>query len=111
MSHPVLVVCTADLCRAPVAAGLQRRALDAASGGRSTWVVSSAQTSLVRARLDRSTVATAAAVEVDLSAKVLRHVDSEVLRSVGADLTLTISLACPRRTRTTTFCRGTLHSK
>jgi protein-tyrosine phosphatase len=92
LTHRLLVVCTANVCRSPVAAALLRRALDAAPDG-SSWHVSSAGTSPVRAPLDPNTIAAAAAIGIDVAGHASRHLDAEVLRNDGTDLVLTMTRA------------------
>jgi protein-tyrosine phosphatase len=94
MSRRLLVVCTANVCRSPVASGLLQRALGPPSTtDPETWTVSSAGTALVRAVPDANTVAAAAAVGLDLQAHVPRHLDREILHRDGADLVLTMTRA------------------
>jgi protein-tyrosine phosphatase len=89
MTRHVLVVCTANVCRSPVAAGLLARHL---RGRRDPdgqeWVVSSAGTADVEATVDGSTIAAAAAVGIDLAGHRRRRVDRRVLATDGADLVL-----------------------
>lgn len=94
MTRRLLVVCTANVCRSPVAAALLARALH---GRRDVdghdWAVSSAGTGEYRAELDSGTVKAAAAVGVDLSTHRSRVVDREVLAVDGADLVITMARA------------------
>lgn len=91
MTRHLLVVCTANVCRSPVAERLLARALaDEAGADEERWVVTSAGTGRYQASVDRSTVEAAADVGVDMSAHVPRQIDRTVLAADGADLVLTM---------------------
>ena len=90
MERRVLVVCTANLCRSPVAAALLTRQLAGAVDveGRS-WSVASAGTTAHRAELDPDTVAAAASLGIEIGdhrSRVLSPADVE-----AADLVLTMT--------------------
>jgi protein-tyrosine phosphatase len=94
MTRRLLVVCTANVCRSPVAEQLlaQRLArLQDSDGER--WTVRSAGTSNVRAAPDPNTAAAAAAAGIDVTAHTARHLDASILRHDGADLTLVMTRA------------------
>ncbi len=92
MTSRVLVVCTANVCRSPVAERLlQRRLGGVADAERPPWVVRSAGTSTIRAAFDQRTHIAAAALGVDLSDHVPRHLDRQVLDDDGADLVVTMT--------------------
>jgi protein-tyrosine phosphatase len=90
VERQVLVVCTANLCRSPVAAALLARQLEGmvdVDGRR--WTVASAGTTSHRADADPDTVAAASAVGLELGehrARVLGAADVD-----GADLILTMT--------------------
>jgi protein-tyrosine phosphatase len=94
MSPRVLVVCTANVCRSPVAAGLLRRALTSRpTAAGKDWIVASAGTAPVRADVDPNTIAAAAAIGLDVRHHIARHLDREILHRDGADLVLTMTRA------------------
>ena len=86
----VLIVCTANVCRSPVAAALLERALRASSD---EWTVRSAGTSPVRAALDPNTIAAAAAAGIPIDTHASRHLDRTIVQTDGADLVLTMTRA------------------
>jgi protein-tyrosine phosphatase len=86
-SRRLLVVCTANVCRSPVVAGL----LAARLGER--WVVTSAGVSAIAAVADRPTLDVARGAGVDLSGHRSRRLDRQVLADDGADLVVTMSRA------------------
>jgi protein-tyrosine phosphatase len=87
-------VCTANVCRSPVAAALLQRALDTATTTRDqAWSVSSAGTSPVRVPLHPNTVAAAADARLTIGKHVPRLLDRSILRRDGADLVLTMTRA------------------
>jgi protein-tyrosine phosphatase len=90
MTGRILVVCTANVCRSPVAAGLLQRALGSSDDA---WSVRSAGTASFRAALDPNTVAAAADAGLDLATHVPRHLGRDVLQHDGADLVLTMTRA------------------
>jgi protein-tyrosine phosphatase len=92
MTGHILVVCTANVCRSPVAADLLQRALRATTGDEA-WSVRSAGTAPIRVPLDSNTLAAAAAVGLHLGEHVPRHLERDVLRRDGVDLVLTMSRA------------------
>jgi len=88
----MLVVCTANVCRSPVAERLLRRAI----GGRvdahgDEWVVTSAGTAAGSAPLDRHTITAAAEAGIGLSDHVPRRADPDVVATDGADLVVTMA--------------------
>jgi protein-tyrosine phosphatase len=89
MTGRILVVCTANVCRSPVAAGLLKRALPTVDA----WSVRSAGTASFRVPLDPNTVTAAADVGIDIGAHVPRVLDREILHGDGADLVLTMTRA------------------
>jgi protein-tyrosine phosphatase len=94
MSGHILIVCTANVCRSPVAAALLQRALDATTApGDPAWAVRSAGTSSIRVPLDANTVAAAAEAGLTVGDHVPRPVDRSIVARDGADLVLTMSRA------------------
>lgn len=92
----VLVVCTANVCRSPSAARLLQRRLDELSATGERWMVTSAGTSSVRARMDDNTIAAARVLGIDLGDHRARHLDADILRRDGADVVLTMARAHTR---------------
>lgn len=90
-SRTVLVVCTANVCRSPSAAGLLQRRLRELPALDGPWTVTSAGTSSVRARMDAHTVGAAGQRGVDLTGHRARHLDAEILHRDGADLVVTMT--------------------
>lgn len=92
MTRRLLVICTANVCRSPVAERLLGRAL---SGRRDSngieWTVTSAGTGQYSASLDPSTVAAAAGAGIDISGHRSRVLDRDILAADGADLVLTMT--------------------
>lgn len=88
----MLVVCTANVCRSPVAERLLARALAkvVVSDGRG-WVVTSAGTGQYSAEMDPGTVSAAAEVGVDLGGHTSRTLDRAMLADDGADLVVTMT--------------------
>jgi protein-tyrosine phosphatase len=84
----ILVVCTANVCRSPVAEHLLQRHLD---GRAVAAVVRSAGTHGGHTAVHRHTARAAEGVGVDLADHVSRPLDREVLRSDGADLVVTMT--------------------
>ena len=94
MTRRLLVVCTANVCRSPVAQRLLARRLEELQDfDGEPWAVRSAGTSNVRATADPNTAKAAAAVGIDVSAHTARHLDAAILREDGADLTLVMTRA------------------
>jgi len=87
-----LVVCTANVCRSPVAERALRRRLgglrdvDGAS-----WRVVSAGTAEVRAEVDKATRAAAVEVGLDVDDHIRRRVDRQLLQTEPPDLVLTMT--------------------
>ena len=79
----VLFVCTANICRSPVAERVLQRHLESAG-----WdvVVRSAGTHASRLTVHRDTLAAAATMGIDLADHVSRAVDRPLLHDDGADL-------------------------
>lgn len=88
----VLVVCTANVCRSPVAQRLLARALAGVSTGDGRgWVVTSAGTGQYNAGMDPGTVAAATAVGIELGDHTSRTLDRDLLDRDGADLVVTMT--------------------
>lgn len=87
-SPNVLVVCTANVCRSPVAEQLIRRDLPASTGLVS---VTSAGTHGGRNEVHSDTVAAAAAVGADISAHRSRRLTRRLLDVEGADLVVAMA--------------------
>ncbi|WP_116997647.1 hypothetical protein [Desertimonas flava] len=88
----LLVVCTANVCRSPVAQRLLARALEGVGTGDGRgWVVTSAGTGRYSAGMDPGTVSAAAAVGVDLADHTSRTIDRSILGTDGADLVVTMT--------------------
>lgn len=85
-----LIVCTANVCRSPVAAALLARRLGYVvdTDGQS-WIVRSAGIGAFDAPLDRDTLAAAAALDLDLSQHQPQPVDAAMLAE--ADLVVTMT--------------------
>ncbi len=90
VTRRLLVVCTANVCRSPVAERLLRRALshDVEGDG---WSIASAGTGRYAAGLDPNTIRAAADVGIDVSAHRPRLLDRDILADDGADLVLTMT--------------------
>jgi protein-tyrosine phosphatase len=84
----VLAVCTANICRSPVAERVLRRHLSAAG-----WdvTVRSAGTHGGRLPVHRDTLAAAAGAGIDLSDHVSRALDRSLLHEDGADLVVAMT--------------------
>jgi protein-tyrosine phosphatase len=92
MMRRALIVCTANVCRSPVAERLLRRAIsDRPDVDGRAWSIASAGTSPLRSRVDRHTIAAAAAVGLDLGGHQPRPLDANVLATDGADLVLVMA--------------------
>jgi protein-tyrosine-phosphatase len=90
VERQVLVVCTANLCRSPVAAALLARELDGlvdVDGRR--WTVASAGTTAHRAIADPDTTAAAASMGVDVSEHRSRVVGTADIDRADLILTMT----------------------
>jgi protein-tyrosine phosphatase len=87
-----IVVCTANVCRSPVAAALLERALAERRDvdGRS-WAFTSAGISPLEAPLDPNTVAAAASAGLELADHRPRQLDTATLAADGADLVLVMA--------------------
>lgn len=84
-----LIVCTANVCRSPVAARLLQRAIaDRRDVDGRSWVITSAAIAPLIAPMDANTIRAAADVGVDLTEHRPRHLDPSVLATDGADLVL-----------------------
>jgi protein-tyrosine phosphatase len=89
MVRRALVVCTANVCRSPVAERLLTQRLDSrVDPDGEPWVVTSAGTADVVARLDPNTVTVATEAGLDLADHRPRVLTAEVLATDGADLVL-----------------------
>ncbi len=98
MSAKVLVVCTANVCRSPMAAGLLASHLRAA--GHSV-IVTSAGTQSVRLGVDRVAVDELRERGIDISGHQPRAFDGAMLEAEGADLIITMTRAHLRVVATT----------
>lgn len=92
VSRRLLVVCTANVCRSPVA----ERLLSREFGGvvdidGETWVVTSAGTGQHTAELDRNTVAAADDIGINLRTHKSRWLNREILSTDGADLVVAMA--------------------
>jgi protein-tyrosine phosphatase len=86
----LLVVCTANLCRSPVVAGLlTRKFQDVVDLDGRAWVVASAGTSEFRGAPEPDTLAAAARLGVDISAHVSRRLTAADV--AAADLIVTMT--------------------
>jgi protein-tyrosine phosphatase len=89
-----LVVCTANVCRSPVAARLLQRAIeDRQDVDGLSWMITSAAIAPPIAPMDANTISAAAEVGVDLSEHRPRQLDASVLATDGADLVLVMERA------------------
>lgn len=88
MPARVLVVCTANVCRSPMAEGLLRHHLDRAGADA---VITSAGTHGGRLPVDPDAVAALDALGVDLRSHASRAVTRQVLDTDGADLIITMT--------------------
>lgn len=92
MTRRLLVICTANVCRSPVAERLFSQAL---TGQRDAdgieWTVASAGTGQYSASLDPSTVAAADGAGIDIRGHRSRVLDRDILTRDGADLVLTMT--------------------
>ena len=89
-----LVVCSANVCRSPVAERLLQRAVEGRrdiDGCR--WSITSAGVGPVDVPMDRHTAAAAAQAGIDLTDHEARLLDDGVLATDGADLVLVMSRA------------------
>jgi protein-tyrosine phosphatase len=86
-----LVVCTANVCRSPVAERLLQRALDGLDRSARLWTVRSAGTITTGARTDRWTLVVASDAGLDISRHIPRRLDETVLATDGADLILAMT--------------------
>lgn len=92
MIRRALVVCTANVCRSPVAAALLARRLDGLiDDDGDTWSVASAGTHDIDVDIDPHTVASAAAIGLDLGTHRRRRVDRAILATDGADLVIVMT--------------------
>src|SRR3990172_5605632 len=82
----VLVVCTGNVCRSPIAEGLLRAALEAELGDQAPSVASAGTMGWEGSGADPASVEAAAERGVDISAHRARELRSE--EAVGADLVL-----------------------
>lgn len=90
--HRLLVVCTANVCRSPVAAAFLRRELaPQPSTDDDCWVVTSAGTGQYTADVDRATIRAAADAGLDIKGHRPRVLDPNILADDGADLVLTLA--------------------
>ena len=88
----LLVVCTANLCRSPVAeALLTRRLADLVDVDGRTWTVSSAGTDRFQGLAEPDTVAAAAALGLDISSHASRQLSGDDLAAADLILTMTRS--------------------
>lgn len=86
------MVCTANVCRSPVAERLLARALtEVSTGDGRGWIVTSAGTGQYSAGMDPGTVSAAAAVGIDLGGHVSRTLDRSMLDTDGPDLVVTMT--------------------
>ena len=92
MVRHLLVVCTANACRSPVAERLLAREL---AGRRDVdgeqWVVSSAGIARRTATIDPNTIRAADAIGLDLGGHVGRSLHRTMLSTEGADLVVTMT--------------------
>src|SRR5262245_45150403 len=89
MSRRALVVCTANVCRSPVAERLlTKRLAERVDADGEPWVVTSAGIADVVAPLDPNTVAVAAAAGLDLTDHRPRRLTADIVATDGADLIL-----------------------
>jgi len=92
MVRRLLFVCTANVCRSAVAEQLFGRELAGHHDiDGEEWVVRSAGTADLRAAMDRSTIAAADAVGLDLRGHLARPITREIIATDGADLVLTMT--------------------
>lgn len=88
----MLVVCTANLCRSPVAEALLRRRLaDLVDVDGRRWTVASAGTDRYLGSTEPDTVAAAAALGLDIAAHSSRQVSADDLATADLILTMTRS--------------------
>jgi len=88
----MLVVCTANLCRSPVAAGLlARRLADVVDTDGRAWTVSSAGTERFPGLVEPDTAAAAAALGLDITTHASRQLSADDL--AAADLIVTMTRA------------------
>jgi protein-tyrosine phosphatase len=92
MSRRALVVCTANVCRSPVAAALLARRIEGVLDlDGEDWIITSAGIADVRVAMAQHTVLAAASAGVDLTGHRRRVLDRSILESDGADLVLTMT--------------------
>lgn len=90
----MLVVCTANVCRSPVAELLLGRALaDRPDVDGIDWAITSAGTGRYAAPLDPNTIRAASDVGIEVSEHRPRVLDRNILAEEGADLVLTMTRA------------------
>jgi protein-tyrosine phosphatase len=87
VTRRILVVCTANVCRSPVAERLLARHVTSTPDA----IVRSAGTHGGRLGVHRDTATAAAEVGIDLADHTSRALDVELLRTDGADLVLTMT--------------------
>jgi protein-tyrosine-phosphatase len=89
MVRRALVVCTANVCRSPVAERLLSRRLNGqVDNDGESWVVTSAGTSPVAVPLDANTLSVAEEVSLDLTTHRPRRLTRDIISIDGADLVL-----------------------
>jgi protein-tyrosine phosphatase len=92
MTRHLLVVCTANVCRSPVAEHLLRQRLaDRCDGDGESWVVHSAGIGRYRMEVDAQTRRAVAPFGVDLSGHRPRVLDAATVVTEGANLVLTMT--------------------
>ncbi len=102
----MLVVCTANVCRSPVAeAILARRLANVVDLDGRRWTVASAGTDRYHGPLEPDTVAAAAALGLDISSHVPRQVTDDDLDEADLVLTMTLGTNAPPRSTTSVGMR------
>jgi protein-tyrosine phosphatase len=92
VTRRLLVVCTANICRSPVAERLLTRALaDRRDVDGVDWAVTSAGTGQYDAVVDPNTLSAAADVGIDVGTHRARRITRGILDDDGADLVLTMT--------------------